>query len=239
VNAPTPLQYLLFSDLAYDLTPSGSFNSIAAAFSFSNLPPSVIADLDGFTLGPTTTSAAGVTAVTFVDNNPATLDYKDVVIAYRGTVTLFDYLSDAQLAFGKKPSQFDAAVDFALQDETASPYPSSSGYSYFVTGHSLGGAEAEDVAAVLGLGGDTFGAPGVSKILTAGGVLSNGANLTDYVIAGDPIGNYTALSGRHVGTEVSLPSVPNTSGFFGQHDIDTYGQALVNDHLISSNPLPI
>jgi len=237
VNAPTPLQYLLFSDLAYDLTPSGSFNSIAAAFSFSNLPSSVTASLDGFTQGPTTTSAAGLTAVTFVDNTPGTPDYEDVVIAYRGTVTLSDYLSDALLAVGKKPSQFDAAVKFAVQDESA--YPSSQGYSYFVTGHSLGGAEAEDVAAVLGLGGDTFGAPGVSKILTAGGVLSNGANLTDYVIAGDLIGNYTALSGLHVGTEVSLPSVPNTSGLFGQHQLDTYGQALFNDHLISSNPLPI
>jgi hypothetical protein len=164
-----------------------------------------------------------------------TPDYKDVVIAYRGTVTLFDYLSDAQLAFGKKPSQFDLAVGFAETVERNVESAYGSGYSYFVTGHSLGGAEAEDVAAVLGLGGDTFGAPGVSKILSANGALSKGANLIDYVIAGDPIGNYTALSGSHVGMEMSLPSVPNTSGFFGQHDIDTYGQALFG----ASNPLPI
>src|SRR5262249_37843212 len=218
---------------------------------FSDIPPSLISMLDSFTLSKkvSTVSDAGLTALTFVDNMAGTPDYKDVVVAFRGSVTKHDWLvSDSQLAVGIKPTEFDAAVTFVIQ-QVESAFPISQGYSYFITGHSLGAAEAEDVAAVMGLGGVTFAAPGVSNILTAGGVLTNGANLTDYVIANDPVGNHTALSGQHVGTVVTLPSVNWTSNLFGglvgllvglqEHPIANYGQALFNAGLIPSNPLPV
>jgi hypothetical protein len=246
VDDPTPLQYLLFSDLAYDLTPGASlpfFTPTAPLFSsFSNLPAGVISSLNGFTEGASTVSNAGLTALTFVDNTPGTPDYKDVVVAFRGSVTAHDwFFSDRQIATGSKPAEFDAAVNLVVQQEETA-FPISQGYSYFVTGHSLGAAEAEDVAAVLGLGGDTFAALSVSKILTAGGVVSNGANLTDYNITNDPFVNFTAASGQQVGTVVPLSPVKPGSDLFGllEHRIANYGQALVNAGLIPRpNPLPL
>jgi uncharacterized protein YxjI len=77
----------------------------------------------------------------------------------------------------------------------------------YVTGHSLGGAEAEEAAYSLSfvLGGDTFGAPGVP-----GYYGTTSKDFTNYIDYGDPIGNYAhdsmsalhafALTGNHFGT---------------------------------------
>jgi Ca2+-binding RTX toxin-like protein len=244
VNDPTILDYLEFSDLAYEFSSNGFNNSTPA---FSNVPSGWVPGYQ-VQISVTPTAASGLTAFSFVDTDASSADYRDVVIAFRGTINSHDlFTTDGQLAIGIKPSEFDDAVNFIVQ-QVESAYPASQGYSYFVTGHSLGGAEAEDAAAVLGLGGDTFAAPGVGNILTAGGVLSNGANLTDYVVADDPVGNHTTFSGQHVGTVVTLPSVHFTSTLFGglvgmvlglrEHSIVNYGQALADAGLIPSNPLP-
>ena len=82
----------------------------------------------------------------------------------------------------------------------------------YVTGHSLGGAEAEAVALYASrpfdnfsiAGGVTFGAPGLPGYYGATGR----GNLTDYVDYGDPVGNYAhesqlgaiAATGNHFGT---------------------------------------
>src|SRR5579883_1003203 len=64
----------------------------------------------------------------------------------------------------------------------------------YVTGHSLGGTEAEAAAASnpsIVLGGVTFGATGLpSNFTEAGASLSLLSNFINYIDAGDPVGNY-------------------------------------------------
>ncbi|KAB1075684.1 alpha/beta hydrolase family protein [Methylobacterium planeticum] len=56
-----------------------------------------------------------------------------------------------------------------------------------ITGHSLGAAEAEYVAAQTGLTGITYGTPGLSTDFVPPGA---SGLLTNYVERGDPVGNY-------------------------------------------------
>ena len=99
----------------------------------------------------------------------------------------------------------------------------------FVTGHSLGGAEAESVAANLGLDGATFGAPGVPQFSSTGG----NTNLTDYVDYGDAVRNLASdtapgaqLAGpnmNHVGNVVMVGNIAD------QQALLDAGYALNND----------
>ena len=250
-NDPSLLDYLEFSELSYELAP-GPFGS----------PPSqVITTPTDWTESPFTSlslvNSTGLTDVTFVDDVLGSPDYDDVVIAFRGSVTAHDwFVADPELAVGDPPAQFSSVIPLLNAVEAA--YPTSQGYSVFLTGHSLGGAEAEIAAAASGLGGDTFAAPGVGNMLTTSASISNGANLIDYVISDDPVGNHTFLSGQHVGTVVPLPSVTYISNLFltglleavggfavgigvsalTQHLLYSYGQALADNGDISFNPIP-
>jgi hypothetical protein len=190
----------------------------------------------------------GMTAVAFIDETTM-----QIVIAYRGSATTFDWLStDTTLASGTRPPEFSAAEAFATSLEQQY-----TGYTFYVTDHSLGGAEAEDVAAALDVGGVTFGAPGVTNLLQ----VSVPANLsqpgptllTDYVNAYDPLANYVGLDpdddpGLHVGQVATLSAPIYYSliyrdgvglGFAMKefHPLYAYGQALVAANLITSNPI--
>jgi hypothetical protein len=182
-SAPSLLDYFEFSELAYDLTPSGFVFSTPALF--SAVPPGWVTWSEADVA--LNYESTGLTAVVFIDNTLGDSTYHDVVISFRGSVTAHDWLvTDRQLANGTTPPEFAAALDYAQFIETSL----GRGFSYFVTGHSLGGAEAEVVAAAMRLGGDTFAAPGVGHLLaTTNGNINNGINLTNYVIAGDAIGN--------------------------------------------------
>ena len=125
-----------------------------------------------------------------------------IVIAYEGTLPgsnaygIGSLLADVQIFAGKTPAALTDAVDFAQQVQ--SDFGST---PIYITGHSLGGAEAEAAvqAAVSNndpwiLGGVTFGAPGLPGYYGPADL----GNLTDYVDYGDPIGNYahdTELAG--------------------------------------------
>jgi hypothetical protein len=127
----------------------------------------------------------------------------NVIIAYEGStpgVNIFNsYVSasdsnDVEILKGQAPAALTDAVNFAKEVQREF----GSADSIYITGHSLGGAEAEAVALANGqaglsiVGGVTFGAPGVP------GYSGNGENssiLTDYVDYGDPVGNYASDSG--------------------------------------------
>jgi hypothetical protein len=96
-------------------------------------------------------------------------DSDQIIITFEGTDLFGDLRSDplfvtaqleadAQIYFGQIPQAFTVALQFAenvLAEADEQHIPRE---NIYVTGHSLGAAEAEYVAAHLDLGGATFGA---------------------------------------------------------------------------------
>jgi len=136
-------------------------------------------------------SGDGFQAQAFLDPN------NNVIVAFKGSLPnpsapigsygqgSFD--ADAELALGQIPAALTDAKTFMKAVVDAANFNHIAAQNIFVTGHSLGGAEAEYVMGsfpTLG-GGDTFGAPGIN--VTG---LDTAADLTDYVAYGDPIGNF-------------------------------------------------
>ena len=130
----------------------------------------------------------------------------NIIVAFEGTAPNLPgsiLKTDSQIALGLTPQAFQDAIAFVQQ--VHSDFGSS---LIYVTGHSLGGVEAEKVAATLNFisGGVTFGAPGVPGYFGPTGQ----SNFTNYVDYGDPIGNWAhdsssgfgdiALTGEHYGT---------------------------------------
>jgi Lipase (class 3) len=124
-----------------------------------------------------------------------------IVIAFEGTNPSSDSFrtepvfvaaqleADKQIYLGQVPRAFTDALAFSqriVADAAAHGIPKE---NVHLTGHSLGGAEAEYVAAHLHLGGATFGAPG---IVTTSQPASGDARFTNYIVQGDPVGNYSA-----------------------------------------------
>ena len=111
-----------------------------------------------------------------------------IVLASRGTQTAYDLLvSDIDILRGIVPPAFSAAAQFASQVVTAYQ---GSGREIQVTGHSLGGADAQYQAAVLGLGGSTFAALGAE--FAAPGPAPN---LVNYLYPQDAIANLAPHTG--------------------------------------------
>jgi hypothetical protein len=115
-----------------------------------------------------------------------------VIIAYQGTtggtnllfnplITISQVLADMQVILtGTTPLAFYDALRFArrVQDEAAIQ-----GYGaddVFVTGHSLGGWEAEFVAQRTGLAGIGFESPGINSRVTDNGIDSLFVNIAQY-----------------------------------------------------------
>lgn len=100
--------------------------------------------------------------------------------------------NDSEILNGEAPAALEDAVNFAMavQAEFGAG-------QIFVTGHSLGGVEAEAVAAADGqgglsiAGGATFGAPGLPGY-SGGGNATLMTNFINYVDFGDPVGNYAS-----------------------------------------------
>jgi Ca2+-binding RTX toxin-like protein len=124
-----------------------------------------------------------------------------VIVAFEGTdlggfeqqpeFVSAQFLADLMIYRGDKPPAFDDALAFTKAVIQQAAKAGISKDNVFVTGHSLGGGEAGYVAAQLGLGGATFGAPGIASDLVPSGAVSQ---LTNYVEWGDPVGNYSAPS---------------------------------------------
>ncbi|MGD1083023.1 MAG: hypothetical protein ABR881_32315 [Candidatus Sulfotelmatobacter sp.] len=133
----------------------------------------------------------------------------NVIIAFEGSIlsprdpsydTVYGAGSrqaDIGIFLGSKPSAFSDAYAFATQvEQIVGSAP------IFLTGHSLGGAEAESVALNTGLPGVTFGAPGILPLSIAA------QNFTNYVDYGDPIGKFKG----HFGSVDYVGSKNDSSG---------------------------
>ena len=121
---------------------------------------------------------------------------KEIIIAYRGTDSLLDAIySDAQIAFNLTPQQVNPAIQF--YDDIYNNFKEE-GYTISITGHSLGGALAQYVAAQKQVSAVTFNAPGVS--MPAGG---NASGIVNYVNMNDFIGCLNTHLGE---TRYYLPS---------------------------------
>lgn len=120
-----------------------------------------------------------------------------VVIAYQGTTggtnLLFNPLiagaqlfTDLQVVFtSKTPRAFYDALRFAKRVQAAAESQGYDADDIFVTGHSLGGWEAQYVAQQLSLPGVSFEAPGMNTTVDGNGRDSMFVNIVTY---GDPAG---------------------------------------------------
>lgn len=109
--------------------------------------------------------------------------------------------ADWAIAAGLIPQAFLDAESFALDVNHFLALNNLSSAPIYLTGHSLGGAEAQDVAYIIGdTNGVTFGSPGTPDLSTPVGA----SHFVNYVDYGDPVGQF----GAHFGTtqQVGLPS---------------------------------
>jgi hypothetical protein len=118
-----------------------------------------------------------------------------VIIAYEGTdPNVFSGFgrgslsADVSILIGQTPAALGLAQQFAQSVIGIANQQGVTTDNIFVTGHSLGGAEAEAAASATGLGGVTFAAPGVPNYSNAGAQ----PNLTNYVEYGDSVANYAS-----------------------------------------------
>jgi len=126
----------------------------------------------------------------------------NVIIAYEGSLpsqsTSYGYnsgLADFALLQQGTPQAFADAAAFANTVLTDAQALGISANQVYVTGHSLGGAEAEAAAETYGLSGATFGAPGIPGYTNSG----SQPDLINYVAYGDPVGNYASDSSEEQG----------------------------------------
>ncbi len=120
---------------------------------------------------------------------------KQIIIAYQGTtggtnllfnplIAVSQLITDLQIMFtDTTPQAFTDALVFQQQVEAAAAEQGYSRTDIFLTGHSLGGWEAEYVAQQTGLGGIGFESPGINTTVPGNGVNSGFLNVETY---GDP-----------------------------------------------------
>ena len=120
---------------------------------------------------------------------------KQIVIAYQGTTGGTNLLADPLITVAQviddiqagttdtTPKAFTDALTFEQQVQAAATAQGYSAGDIFVTGHSLGGWEAEYVAQQTGLDGIGFESPGISTTVAGNGSDSGFVNVESY---GDP-----------------------------------------------------
>lgn len=128
----------------------------------------------------------GFSATAFQDKNG------NIIIAYRGSDGVTDIKSDLEMVNGTKvPEQFEQAQEF--YEEIRAEYPDA---KIILTGHSLGGALSqlvaarnEDAYAV------TFNAPGTKDIIDHESTMSDSGNIYNVIVDGDVISGTFAQPG--------------------------------------------
>lgn len=142
----------------------------------------------------------------------------NVIIAFEGSIIkpsdpsfLTPYAfgsrgADLDILTGLTPKAFVDAQNFAF-DAAQFVHQNLGSNPIYLTGHSLGGAEAQDVAFIINPGenvsGVTFGAPGDPTLSAP----VKTPNFIDYVDYGDPVGNF----GNHFGTVQHVGSPLNAT----------------------------
>jgi hypothetical protein len=119
----------------------------------------------------------------------------DIIIAFEGSRPFEGSAygrasahADSQILAGQTPTAFSDALAFAGDVEQYLIAHHLASNPTYVTGHSLGGAEAEYVASIDHFSGATFGAPGTLHPVYPG--VGPGQTFTNYVDYGDPVGNF-------------------------------------------------
>jgi hypothetical protein len=151
------------------------------------------------------------TPVTFVDNANGVVSsvfvtaQDQVIIAFQGTTGGLNFFIDPvaaasqvitdigiflnDAADGVTPAAYRSALTFASSVVTMAQAQGFSKADIFVTGHSLGGIEAEFVAQQTGLGGIGFEPTGLG---TKPAAAATGMNFVNIVTDGDPVGNFSS-----------------------------------------------
>ena len=165
----------------------------------------------------------GVYAEAFVSTAPGP---KQVVLGFEGTHSYYQgneftagqLTDDLQLYSGKKVDFFHTVASDTRKVVQMAENRGIAKKDVFVTGHSLGAAEAEYAAAKTGLGGEAFAGPGINVNYTRGRT----PKIADYVDAGDPVGNYAADGNYVLGPVLvsdkikhygNLDVLPNSDGY--------------------------
>lgn len=216
---------------------------------YLNLSNAIYTDLSDPIVAPPgwslMTDANGLAMIDITGNGMYAAAFKnnttgEIVISYQGTNMglasgnsddcsfLEDQIQDdASIAACISPQVNNDAMNFALD-----VYANANGSPIYLTGHSLGGEEAEYVMLYgqnIFSGGMAFGAPGVPQIGSA--TLNNPDSFTVWADYGDAIANFVPINGGHVGTVIPVgnPLAAGISKFFwlpGE-------AALIGDHLLS------
>src|SRR6266436_726344 len=131
----------------------------------------------------------------------------NILVAFEGTnadASLYgigSVAADAEILVGQTPQAFIDASAFTADVKQYLVQHNLGADPIYLTGHSLGGAEAEYVASLTTYSGVTFGAPGTLSPTYKAPVA--GQNFIDYLDWGDLIGNF----GHHFGTVKELGPV--------------------------------
>ena len=186
MSQPSTADFLAAAEAAYSDDPAGT-SGLSLLTGRNGAPVTVTRAADGFH-GVAFETGAGQVIVAFEGT-----DIDDAET--RPTFVAAQIAADGQIAAGQDPALYADALKFANRAVAVAGRQGISSDDVFVDGHSLGGAAAEYAAVKTGLGGVTFGAPGIPAADINTGLPSR---LTNYVDYGDPVGNYSD-NPNHIG----------------------------------------
>ncbi|MGE2714449.1 hypothetical protein ACQI4L_10365 [Mycolicibacterium litorale] len=161
-------------------------NASAAGYVLGSTPGGLVPfTVDGFQMSDTDVFSGMVGRVWATPEG-------QLIIAYQGTtggshllfnplITVAQVLADLQVVFtGTTPLAFYDALDFAERVQAEAALQGYTSDDIFVTGHSLGGWEAQFVAQQTGLAGIGFEAPGINTVVPGNGADSMFVNIGTY-----------------------------------------------------------
>ena len=175
-------------------------------------------------------TADGFQAIAYGILSEDSIHYDEIIIAFRGSMppenfNLNEFIQDwiindfGDIVGGSTPTQLSSAINF--YNHIKENYLSANG-TITLTGHSLGGALVQLVAAKEGVEGYTFNAPGVKFQAEQAQYTYN--NVHNYIIMNDIIGNLrdtdsNSSSSGHVGEEYYYfpTKTGSTIGMFNPH----------------------
>ena len=179
MSQPSTADFLAAAEAAYGDDPAGT-SGLSLLTGRNGAPVAVTRAADGFH-GVAFETGAGQVIVAFEGTDIGDAETRPTFVAAQ-------VKADGQIAAGQDPALYADALTFAHRAVAVAGRQGVSSDDVFVDGHSLGGAAAEYVAVKTGLGGVTFGAPGIPAADINTGLPSR---LTNYVDDGDPVGNYS------------------------------------------------